>query len=90
MPILPLNKPVEQPKPVLLVENPLPAGLHRFELVVVNGRGVASEPVVIAVRVQRAIVVGPTGPTRPDIGVVRPRRPRAAKTSREGKNHGPE
>ena len=59
MPVLAINQPVEQREPLLRVQNRLAAGVHRFALVVVNERGVHSEPHVISVRVRRPVVVGP-------------------------------
>jgi hypothetical protein len=61
MTVLVIGKPVEQSKPVLLVETKLAVGRHRFSLVVVNTRGVESEPATLVVTVRRGTVIGPTG-----------------------------
>lgn len=65
--ILPVGKTLEQEKPVLLVENKLAAGKHRFTLVVVNEKGVESDPVSLDVSVGTGIV-----PRRPVTPVVTP------------------
>lgn len=65
MPVLAINQPLEQREPVLLVENRLAVGVHRFALVVVDDRGIESAPDVISVSVRRAIVVTP-GPVLVD------------------------
>jgi hypothetical protein len=67
MTVLAVNKPVEQAKPVLLVENRLAAGRHRFSLVVVNDRGVASEAMTLLVTVGRGILRGPVGRLDPPL-----------------------
>jgi len=59
MPVLVPGRPIEQREPLLVVQNRFEPGVHRFALVVVNDRGIESEPDVIAVTVRRAIVVRP-------------------------------
>lgn len=71
MPVLEPNQPLEQREPVLVVQNRLAAGVHRFALVVVNDRGAQSEPSVVSVTVRRVPVV-PTGPVVLNPGLVRP------------------
>ena len=77
VPVLAINQPIEQREPTLQVQNRLEPGLHRFSLVVVNDRGVASEPDLFTVTVRRVVVVDPVRP--PVIGpapvVVEPVRP---------------
>jgi len=87
MPVLAINQPIAQRGPTLVVSNRLEPGLHRFSLVVVNDRGVASEPDLFTVTVRRAVVVDPVRPPVPGpTPVVRPR----GAASRKGKKHGPE
>lgn len=74
MPVLAPNQPIEQREPVLVVQNRLAVGAHRFALVVVNERGVESAPDVLTVTVRRAVVVTPVD-TRIDELVVTPVRP---------------
>lgn len=62
MPVLAINQPIEQREPTLRVQNRLEPGLHRFSLVVVNDRGVASEADVFTLTVRRAILVDPVRP----------------------------
>lgn len=62
MAILAIGKAVEQPGPVLRVDNPLPPGRHRFSLVVLDSRGIESEPVTVVVTVR------PAPPARPRAG----------------------
>jgi hypothetical protein len=70
MAVLPVGKPLEQEKPVLLVENKLAAGKHRFTLVVINGQGVESEPVSLDVSVGTGLIV-PRRPVTPiDRGLI--------------------
>ena len=76
MPVLAPNQPIEQREPVLVVQNRLAPGLHRFSLVVVNDRGVASEADVLTVSVRRGLVVDPVRPPVPPV-VVQPVRPPA-------------
>jgi hypothetical protein len=59
VPTLSLNQTIEQGGPLLLVQNHLAPGVHRFSLVVVNDRGSQSEPSVIDVVVRRAVVATP-------------------------------
>jgi hypothetical protein len=74
MPVLAPNQPIEQREPVLVVQNRLAPGLHRFSLVVVNERGVASAADLLTVRVRNALVIEPVRPPVPP-GVVQPVRP---------------
>ncbi|WP_457391037.1 hypothetical protein [Roseateles sp. P5_E1] len=70
MAVLPVGKPLEQEKPVLLVENKLAAGKHRFTLVVINDKGVESEPVSLDVSVSTGLIV-PRPPVTPiDRGLI--------------------
>ena len=62
MPALALNQPIEQRGATLLVSNRLEPGAHRFALVVLNDRGVGSEPDLFTVTVRRALVVDPVRP----------------------------
>jgi hypothetical protein len=55
--VLAINKPFTSDLPVLLVETKLPAGLHRFQLEVIDNRGVVSLPDVITVQVGKPLVV---------------------------------
>lgn len=93
MPVLAINQPIERREPTLVVGNRLAPGGHRFSLVVVNDRGVASAPDLLTVTVRRTIVLEPVRP--PLIGtiadpVVDPvLRPRGS-ASRKGTKHGPE
>jgi hypothetical protein len=97
MPVLVAGRPLEQREPVLVVQNRFEPGVHRFSLVVVDDRGLESEPDVIAVSVRRPLVIEPLRPpivdTRID-PVINPVlidpivRPRSA--ARKGKKHGPE
>jgi hypothetical protein len=83
MPVLAINQPIAQRGPTLVVSNRLEPGLHRFSLVVVNDRGVASEPDLFTVTVRRAVVVDPVRlpllvePVRPPVPplIVEPVRP---------------
>ncbi|WP_418320182.1 hypothetical protein [Piscinibacter sakaiensis] len=69
MPVLVINRTIEQREPTLLVENRLAPGLHRFSLVVVDDSGNASEPDFFTVTVRRAVVVDPV---RPPVTPIRP------------------
>lgn len=87
MPVLAINQPIEQREPTLVVENRLAPGLHRFSLVVVNDRGVASEPDLFTLTVRRVVVVDSVRPPVPGpTPVVRSR----GAAPRKGKKHGPE
>lgn len=57
MTVIAINKPFTSDLPVLLVETKLPAGLHRFQLEVVDNRGAVSLPDVITVRVGKPVPV---------------------------------
>ncbi len=48
-------------EPTIAVDGGLPIGAHRFQLVVVNGRGVKSAPDEAVVQVQRTLVLPPIG-----------------------------
>lgn len=62
------GKPVTVSQPVLLVENQLAAGRHRFQLVVIDDGGLESDPAELVVTVQPRRPVRPRDPiTRPDI-----------------------
>lgn len=74
MTVLAVNKPVQQAKPVLLVENRLAAGRHRFSLIVVNERGVASDSMTLVVTVGRGILRPPGGRLEPLVAGERIRR----------------
>ena len=63
MTVLSIDKPITQAKPVLLVENKLALGPHRFSLVVVNDRGIESAPATLVVTVRKPMAIGPTGIT---------------------------
>jgi hypothetical protein len=66
MATLPPGQPVTVDQPVLLVENDLAAGQHRFQLVVVDDGGLESAPAELLVTVRR--LVRPRDPIeRPDI-----------------------
>ncbi|MFM2410172.1 MAG: hypothetical protein RL481_1000 [Pseudomonadota bacterium] len=56
MPVFRINKPVVQATPVVTVDvtpaDPLPLGLNRFQLVVVDDAGNSSEPAIIQVIVR--------------------------------------
>ena len=64
MAVLTVGKPLDQEKPVLLVENKLAAGKHRFTLVVINDKGVESEAVSLDVSVSAGLIV-PRRPVTP-------------------------
>jgi hypothetical protein len=55
--VLAINKPFTSELPVLLVETKLPAGLHRFQLEVIDNRGAVSLPDVITVQVGKPVPV---------------------------------
>lgn len=65
MPVLAVKQPLDQRKPILLVENKLAPGRHRFSLIVENEQGAASDPAFVVVTV-RGGTTGPLG------GVERP------------------
>jgi hypothetical protein len=71
------NKPFETPKSAVVVDEGLPPGRHRFQLVVVNNAGAASKPVEVIVTVEPGrTVITPDRITNPGtIGVVGPSRP---------------
>lgn len=62
MPVLAIRQPIEQREPLLRVENRLDVGAHRFALVVVNDRGIESEPDEFVVTVTRLVVRDPVIP----------------------------
>ena len=82
MTVLAVGKPLEQDKPQLLVENKLAAGRHRFSLVVVNTRGVASDPDVLVVSVGLRAVTRPLGSQGG--GTARAGKPGGTRTGRQG------
>ena len=47
------NVPVTLREPTVVVDAGLPIGQHRFQLVVVNARGVRSQPVEVTVTIVR-------------------------------------
>ncbi len=55
-----LNRPIDTVEPTVVVDGGLPAGSHRFQLVVVNRGGQSSQPVAVD------IVILPRGPVIPD------------------------
>lgn len=62
------GKPVTASQPMLLVENQLAAGRHRFQLVVIDDGGLESDPAELVVTVQPRRPFRPREPiTRPDI-----------------------
>ena len=65
MPVLVPRKPVTIREPQLLVENKLPPGRYRFELVVIDDAKNESDPAQLVVTVQER-------PTRPTGPVIRP------------------
>jgi hypothetical protein len=57
-----VNKPVVTTTPTVTVDAGLPAGVHRFQLVVVDSAGNESKPAVVAVTIKaRTIPVPPIG-----------------------------
>ena len=60
-----LKGPFAQGEPTLVVENDLPAGKHRFRLVVTNNDGVQSDPDEIVVAVRERLTPGPQPPRPP-------------------------
>lgn len=62
MPVLAIRQPIEQREPLLRVENRLDVGAHRFALVVVNDRGIESEPDELVVTVTRLVIRDPVIP----------------------------
>ncbi len=71
MPVLSVGQPLESKAPVLLVENKLAVGQHRFSLVVVDDSGNESAPDVLVVTVRRP-GVPPVRPRSPSSPVLRP------------------
>jgi hypothetical protein len=65
MPVLTPRKPVTLKEPLLLVENQLPPGRYRFELVVTDDGNNESDPTQLVVIVRDR-------PTRPTGPVIRP------------------
>jgi hypothetical protein len=66
MPVLVPNQAIEQAEPLLRIDNALDPGRHRFALVVVNARGVASELAVWDVRVAAPPIPPPPSPNPGD------------------------
>lgn len=94
MPVLKPNVPIEQRSAVLLVENALDAGVHRFALQVLSARGTLSDPQVVSITVQKPgrIVIGPGTVVNPVVQpvlqpVLRPVTPR--RPTRSGGRHEP-
>jgi hypothetical protein len=56
------GKPFSTDTPGVVVDAGLPAGRHRFRLVVQDNGGISSQPAEIVVQVQRLIVPPVTGP----------------------------
>ena len=69
-----LNKPIETVEPTVVVDRGLPAGVHRFQLVVVNRAGKSSAPVDVDVVVdpQRTATPGDILPGPIVVGPLRP------------------
>lgn len=67
MPVLEPRKPVTVKEPQFLVENKLPPGKYRFQLVVIDNGNNESDPAQLVVTVQER-PIRPTGPAiRPEI-----------------------
>jgi hypothetical protein len=67
-----LNTPFESRQATVVVDAGLPAGDHRFQLVVVNAAGVRSAPVEVTVTITRILqppidVLTPLQPIQPPI-----------------------
>ena len=56
MAVLALNQPLTAREPVLVVENKLAPGAHRFSLVVIDDRGLESAPDVLVVTVRKPLL----------------------------------
>ena len=87
MTVLGINKPLDQGEPLLRVENKLAAGRHRFSLVVLNARGVASDPMFVTVTVGRTILRGPLGPLGPTGPIGRIEAPHGGAPARRRSTH---
>jgi hypothetical protein len=89
--------PVTTTTPTVVVDPGLPAGLHRFELVVTDAAGNVSRPALVSVTIGG--LTGPTVPIRPPVigqppvrvdvpfrepvvGQIRPRAPRIPRSPR--------
>ena len=72
MPAFAVNQPITTPTPTIVVDAGLPAGSHRFQLVVIDSAGNRSAADVGVVTIQREIVTGPVNPTVPGPVVVDP------------------
>jgi hypothetical protein len=70
-----LNKPIETAEPTVVVDRGLPAGLHRFQLVVVNRAGQSSAAVTVDVVLEPQRTATPGGIPTPGPIVVGPLRP---------------
>lgn len=73
------KQPVSTRESVVTVDAGLPAGVHRFQLVVVDAAGLKSAPVTVDVRIQRLVIgepviVDPRPPIRVPPSRVRPLR----------------
>lgn len=69
MPVLKPNRPVTQTSPQLLIENDLPVGRYRFELVVIDDAGQESPPDLVTV----TVISNSDGPVFDPIPIPRPR-----------------
>ncbi|HNQ03539.1 MAG TPA: hypothetical protein PKH69_02900 [Thiobacillaceae bacterium] len=80
-----IGQPVTTRTPRVVVDAGLPAGTHRFQLVVVDSRGNVSQPAQAVVRIGRVIVapagpLTPPAPGTPTAPLPRAGRPRRGKT----------
>ena len=53
-----VNQPIDTPEPRITVDQPLPIGLHRFQLVVTDSSGRSSQPALATVEVRTATTGG--------------------------------
>ena len=70
--------------PAVLVDPGLPAGLHRFQLVVIDTAGLRSRPDVALVRIAAGVLgplAGPPGATGHDLPTKSPKPPKPPKRS---------
>jgi len=70
-----LNKPIETVEPTVVVDRGLPAGVHRFQLIVVNRAGKSSAPVEVDVVVDPLRTATPGDIPLPGPVVIGPLRP---------------
>jgi hypothetical protein len=60
------NKVAKTTRPSVTVDGGLPLGIHRFQLIVANGRGIESEPAEVVVKiVERRLPHDPIRRERP-------------------------